>query len=146
MAMKETVGSLRAYFILAGVISAGTAMRDMSAVNDVAAVLTAGQKAALYIPIVSRLLLGAAFVIAGIQLKSALATGAIWIKKMLVVSGATLLVDGALVTAVFGVDAGHSGIISAAVGLIITAYLHHSVKQLAAEAQFAKPLPSAKAL
>ncbi|CAN5763586.1 hypothetical protein BH11MYX2_BH11MYX2_33980 [soil metagenome] len=151
MAMKETEGSLRGYFLLAGAISVAMALRDVGAASEISgAFLTAGQKAALYIPIVTRLLLGVAFVIAGVKLKSALLTGANWIKTMLVISGAMLLVDGALVTAVLGTDVGRGGIIGAGIGLAITAYLHHSVKRLAddaaATARGASPLPPARSL
>ncbi|HEY4178732.1 MAG TPA: hypothetical protein VGM90_17920 [Kofleriaceae bacterium] len=145
--MKETERSLRWYLLLAGVIAALTAMRDIDSLKSYGGVLTTGQMAALYIPIVTRLLLGAAFVVAGVKLPSALLTGAGWIKTMLVISGAALLLDGAIVTAVFG-GAGQSGIVGAAVGIAITAYLHHSVTRLAAEAaikaSLAAPLPQSR--
>jgi len=149
MAMKETEGSLRGYFLLAGAVSVLLALRDISVVGklDLSSV-TVGQKAALYIPIVTRLLLGCGFVIAGLKLKFALLTGATWIKKLLVASGAMLFINGALVTAELGTDARQAGIIGAVIGVAITIYLYRSVARLAAEAAakagIAPPPPQAK--
>jgi hypothetical protein len=149
MAMKETEGSLRGYFLLAGVVSVLMALRDnsnLAAVNLSA--LTGGQKAALYIPIVTRLVLGCGFLFAGIKFKSALLAGGTWIQKMLIVSGALLFINGALLTAEFGIEPARSGIIGALVGLAITIYLYRSVGRLAAEAAakagIAPPPPQAK--
>lgn len=149
MAMKETEGSLRGYFLLAGVVSVLMALRDNSNLSNVnMSALTGGQKAALYIPIVTRLLLGCGFVVAGIKFKSALLAGGTWIQKMLIVSGALLFINGALLTAEFGIEPARSGIIGALVGLAITVYLYRSVGRLAAEAAakagIAPPPPQAK--
>lgn len=151
MAMKETEGSLRGYFLLAGVVSVLLAFKDVSDLSKLdLSVLTAGQKAALYVPIVTRLLLGCGFVFAGIKLKSVLVTGATWIKKLLVASGAMLFINGALITAEFGTDLGRGGIIGAAIGLAITIYLYRSVTRLAAEAAakagIVPPPPQAKVI
>ena len=147
--MKETEGSLRGYFLLAGVVSVLMALRDNSNLSNVdMSALTSGQKAALYIPIVTRVLLGCGFVFAGIKFKSALLAGGSWIQKMLIVSGALLFINGALLTAEFGIEPARSGIIGALVGLAITIYLYRSVARLAAEAAakagIAPPPPQAK--
>jgi len=149
MAMKETEGSLRGYFLLAGVISVLLALKDISDLNALSLLpFTSGQKLALYVPIGTRLLLGCGFVVAGLMLKSALLTGATWIKKLLVISGAMLFINGALLTAEFGLGPGQSGIIGALVGVAITIYLYRSVARLAAEAAakagIAPPPPQAK--
>lgn len=149
MAMKETAGSLRGYFLLAGIVSALLALKDNSSLSAVnMSALTGGQKAALYIPIVTRIALGCGFVVAGIRFNAALLAGATWIKKMLVVSGALLFINGALLTAEFGLQPAQSGIIGALVGLAITIYLYRSVTRLAAEAAakagIAPPPPQAK--
>jgi hypothetical protein len=151
MAMKETAGSLRGYFLLAGIVSVLMALRDnsnLSAAN--LAALTGGQKAALYIPIVTRIALGCGFVFAGIKFQSALLTGGAWIKKMLIVSGALLFINGALLTAEFGIEPARSGIIGALIGLAITIYLYRSITRLAAEAAakagIAPPPPKAKVI
>jgi hypothetical protein len=149
MAMKETEGSLRGYFLLAGIVSVLMALRDNSSLGAInTSALTAGQKAALYIPIVTRLVLGCGFIVAGIKLKSALLAGGTWIKQMLVVSGAMLFINGALLTAEFGLGPAQGGIIGAAIGLAITIYLYRSVVRLAADAAakagIAPPPPQAK--
>jgi len=149
MAMKESQGSLRAYFLLAGAFSVLMAFKDISDISKLdISVLPGGQKAALYIPIITRLLLGCGFVFAGIKLESALLTGATWIKKLLIISGAMLFINGALITAEFGTDLGQRGIIGALIGLAITVYLYRTVARLAAEAAtkagIAPPPPQAK--
>lgn len=149
MAMKETEGSLRAYFLLAGVVSVLLALRDYGEVSKLnLAALTGGQKAALYVPIITRILLGSGFVLAGIKLSSALRTGPTWIEKLLIVAGAMLFINGALITAEFGLGPGQGGIIGALVGVAITVYLYRSVERLAADAAakagIAPPPPPAK--
>ena len=151
MAMKETAGSLKVYFLLAGLFGVGMALRDHSNLSVVnLSVLTSGQKAALYIPIVTRLLLGCGFLLAGITFDAALRAGGTWIKKMLVVSGALLFINGALLTAEFGLEPAQSGIIAALIGFAITVYLYRSVTRLAAEAAakagIAPPPPPAKVM
>ncbi len=144
MAMKETERSLRAYFLFAGVVAVLLALRDESEVSKLGAIsLPLDKTLALYVPIVTRILLGIGFVVAGIKLKAALPGGAGWIKKLLVVSGAMLFVNGALITAAFGTDVGRSGIVGAAIGLAITIYLHRSVVRLAGEAAQREGIPPA---
>jgi hypothetical protein len=150
MGMKETEGSLRAYFLVAGVLAALLSLRDYSEVSKVIGLLPGDMKFALYFEIVGRLLLGCAFIVAGIKLKSALVTGAGWIKKMLVASGVFMFADGAILTAVFGsaVMEYRTGIVGAVIGFLITVYLYRSVARLAAEAAaragIAPPPPTAK--
>lgn len=149
MGMKETEGSLRAYFLIAGAVSIAMALRDISSVGKLdVSVLTGGQKAALYLPIATRLLLGCGFVFAGLVLKRALVAGPRWIQQMLVISGAMLFINGALITAELGVEVGRAGITGALIGVAITIYLYRSVGRLAAEARakagVVPPPPQAK--
>jgi hypothetical protein len=151
MAMKETEGSLRAYLVVAGVISVLLAQREYSSAKVIADVeLPLDWTLAIWVPIISKLALGVAFVIAGFSLKRALLTGASWIKKMLVVSGAMLFINGALITAVVGTEHGSRGIGHALIGLLITIYLHRSVVRLSAEASaragISPPPPAAKVI
>lgn len=139
--MKETEGSLRAYFILAGAVAVLMALRDVDDVGKLAGVLSAKQKLGFYVPIIAKFLLGPAYIAAGIRLKAALLTGAQWIKTLLVISGAMLFIDGAIVVTVFHADLAHSGITGAVVGLLITIYLHRSVTRLAAEAATRAGIP-----
>lgn len=143
MAMKETEGSLRAYFILAGAVAILMAFRDADVVGKLDVPLTFEQKLGFYVPIIAKFLLGPAYIVAGIRLKAALLTGAQWIKTLLVVSGAMLFIDGAIVVTVFHADIAHSGITGAIVGLLITIYLHRSVTRLAAEAASRAGIPPA---
>ena len=147
MAMKETEGSLRAYFVLAGAVAVLLALGDYGVVSKLSLLpLTAVQKAALCIPIFTRIMLGVGFVVAGLKLKSALQTDTTWIKKLLVASGAMLFINGALITAAFGT--GQGGIIGAVIGVAITVYLYRSVERLTADAKakagIAPPPPQAK--
>ena len=149
MAMKETERSLRTYLVVAGAISGTARVKEQSDTKVLAGVdLPLKWILAVYVPIVSKFALGAGFVLAGLALKRALVTGAGWIKKMLVASGAMLFINGALVTAVVGVEHGSRGIGHAVIGLLITIYLHRSVVRLAAEAAaragISPPPPQAK--
>jgi hypothetical protein len=138
MAMKETEGSLRGYFLIAGVIGVLWGLRELGDLKrlgvDVAA-LPASWKLAIYVPIVGHMLVGIGFVAAGVKLKAALVTDPSWIKKLLIVSGLLQLIDGALITATFGTDLGRAGLIGAGVTLLITTYLYRSVVRLSAEAK-----------
>jgi hypothetical protein len=137
MAMKETERSLRVYFFLAGAIAVLLSLRDWSSVQRIASMgfsLPLDWKVAVYVPIVSRVVIGVGFLIAGVKLPSALLTGVGWIKKLLVASAAMMLVNGALATAILELDAAQAGIGGAAFGILITVYLYRSVTRLSAEA------------
>jgi hypothetical protein len=149
MAMKETEGSLRSYFLIAGGLAIVMALRDVSDISEHSiSFLPIGQKVAVYNSILTRIVLGCGFVFAGLKLKSALLTGATWIKKLLVASGAMFLINGALTTAERNRDYTTGAIIGALVGIAIVMYLHRSVTRLAAEAAvkagIAPPPPQAK--
>lgn len=146
MGMKETAGSLRAYFIIAGVIAAGWGLKELSDVSKLdLSMLPAFPLVALYVPLITRLLLGVAFVLAGAGFKADRPKITTFTKQLLVLAGVMLFVDGALITAAFGTEIGQSGITGALVGLLIVIYLYRSVVRLAAEAVPHAP-PEAKAL
>jgi hypothetical protein len=138
MGMKETEGSLRAYFWFAGAVSAFIGFRDFAEVSKISDLLPTDSKAALYVQFVTRIVLGIAFVIAGFQLKSALRSGADWIKKMLIVSGIALTAVAVFAGLTFGSMFGNSWIVGAIVGIAITVYLYRSVVRLSAEAMAGK--------
>lgn len=148
--MRETERSLRAYFLLAGMIAIVISYRDWSAIQAVSDLLPFDWKIAIYVPIVTRVIIGVGFLIAGANLPQALLTGADWIKKLLVFSGIMILVNGALASAILDLDAAQAGIIGAIIGLLITIYLHRSVSRLSAEAAqragIAAPPPEAKVI
>ncbi len=138
MAMRETEGSLRAYFLIAGTISALLAFRDIDAASKLGS-LPASWALAIWFPIVARLVLGVGFIAAGIKLKSALPTGATRIKQLLLGAIAVLVVDAILIGAVLGSNFGREGLVSAVVSLGVTAYLLSSVRRLADEAMSRQP-------
>lgn len=149
MALKETEGSLRAYFLFAGLLGAITSFVQLADMNARHANLTPGRAAALYIPFVAELILGCAYVVAGVRLKSALLNGAGWIKTLLQISGAMQVITFVLTMGLFGSSA-RSHIGMPVVALLITLYLYNSVKRLSAEAvaraQFNAPLPPSRAI
>jgi hypothetical protein len=148
MAMKETEGSLRAYFLLAGVISILLSLRDLGAASDIPiAALPTDWMIALYVPIITRIGLGVAYIAAGSFLKAALPMGAGWIKHILVLGVVLMTANAMLIGAVLGSDSGSEGLIGALIGIGITIYLYRSVTRLSAEAiaRTAAP-PSARVL
>src|SRR4051812_48750093 len=73
--LKETDRSLRLYFIVVGAIAAFLALGNLASLGTDPAVATSGTvKLAIWFPVLARLVLGVAFVIAGFTLKRALET------------------------------------------------------------------------
>jgi hypothetical protein len=134
MAMKETEGSLRAYFLLAGAVAAVLGFRNLSAIAKFEGMLPTDWTAALYFQAITRIVLAIAFVLAGVQVKAALRKGPAWIKWMLIASGVVLVVNVVVITAALGTELGRNGLIGAAIGIAITIYLYNSVVRLSAEA------------
>lgn len=135
MAMKETEGSLRAYFLLAGAVSVLLGLRDLAQVTKIPiASLPTDWMMAIYVPLIVRLGLGAAYFVAGIFLKVALPTGAGWIKHILVLGIVMMTSNAVLIAAILGPDVGRAGLIGAIIGVAITVYLYKSVTRLSAEA------------
>ena len=135
MAMKETEGSLRAYFLLAGVISILLSLRDLGQVIELPiATLPTDWMVALYAPLITRLGLGVAYLVAGIFLKAALPSGAGWIKHILVLGLVLMSSNAVLIVAIFGTGFGLAGLIVAIIGVAIAAYLYRSVTRLSAVA------------
>lgn len=134
MAMKETEGSLRAYFLLAGgygVVKATSQIGHFSVVNDI---LTSRVVLMLWIPTFARLALAIAFIVAGSRLKAVLPTGATWIKDLLLVAIAILVVEAVIVSSIVGPSVGREYLVANLIGLAITVYLIRSVRRLSAEA------------
>ena len=145
MAMKETEGSLRAYFLLAGAISVLMSLRDLDAISGTPmSSLPTDWLLAIYVPLIVRLGLGAAYFIAGILLKTALPTGAGWIKHVLALGFVLMTSNAILIFAILGTGVGRAGLIGAIIGVAITVYLYKSVTRLSAEAvaRVAAPPPA----
>jgi hypothetical protein len=135
MAMRETERSLRWYFVLAGAWSCVSALRSISTASELPA-LPASWTLAVWFPIVSHLVLGAAFVLAGLTLTKALADDPTWIKRMLIVAGIALVVELGLVWMILGDKASTSdATVFRVIGLAITAYLYVNVQRLSNEAK-----------
>jgi hypothetical protein len=134
MAMKETVGSLRADFFFAGIVAILLSLRDFGEVDKLPSGLPASWMFAIWFPLITRLALGAGFVAAGATLKSALPRGATWIKQMLLGVVVVFVIDAVAVAGVFGVELGRTPLIQSIIALLITAYLLSSVRRLATEA------------
>ncbi len=149
MAMKETERSLRWYFLIFGVLGVLTAPVQLSKLGK----LHLGQlgfavQLAHVLPVITAIASGIAYTIAGATLRESLLRGGEWIKKMLIVCGAMMFINGALITAALGPGRGRPGITGALIGFAITIYLLRSVRRLSAEAKakagIAPPPPTAR--
>jgi divalent metal cation (Fe/Co/Zn/Cd) transporter len=140
MAMKETEGSLRAYFLLAGAVSTLNALNEVTKMMEITGELPlSGSLVVLWFAVVANLGLGLAFVAAGIKLKAMLPTGASAITQMLLMSIAVLVLEASLIAGFVGTGVGTS-----LIGLAITIYLLASVRRLAREAVARAGLPPAR--
>ena len=119
MAMKETVGSLRAYFFVAGVLSAVSNIKQLG--SPVTGVV---------INSLLDLSIGAGFVTAGFLLQRELARGAGRILQTLVGLGVGQVASFALAAATLDKVPG-TAIGWLVAGLLITSYLYRNVKRLA---------------
>jgi hypothetical protein len=143
MAMKETEGSLRAYFFIAGAISIVFSLRELGAASKIPiSALPTDWMLAIYVPLITRLGLGVAYLAAGALLPTALPTGAGWIKHILVLALVLMASNAALIAVVLGADVGRQGLIGAIIGLAITVYLYKSVTRLSAEAMARAAAPA----
>ena len=143
MAMRETEKSLKIYFFIAGLLGVLSCLSDLSDVSKLPSGLPTDWMLALWFPILARGALGIGFIMARLRLSATLPTGAVGIKKLLLLSIVVMVIDVALIAGVFGVEIGRSALINAGIGLAITAYLLASVRRLSAEAM-AKTVPPAQ--
>lgn len=123
MGMKETPGSLQAYFLIVGVL-AGIA--NASWLKDAKGAMIAG--------IVTGLAVSLGFIIAGLRIKSELPKGATSILRLLVFVIILQGVELAVVLATAGTSA-TGAIVIVGIGLVIALYLYMNVKRLAGEAK-----------
>jgi hypothetical protein len=141
MAMRETERSLRIYFLLAGVIGTFRALSDLGNARKLPPLPTTWMLA-LWVPIIAHLVLGPAFVIAGVKLKTALRTDTTSLRRMLVAAGAVLVIELVVEVLVWGraSEAYAKGQLIGAVtlsgiGIAIAAYLYANVVRLSREAK-----------
>lgn len=143
--LKETARSLRLYFLVVGTIATLLAVRALGdATRHPVAAPSGIVILALWFPLLARLVLGPAFVVAGITLKGALEGGAGWIKNLVKLAAAVLVVEvlaGMVVaTNSIGTSTNSAELLGQAMGralipLLILWYIHASLWRLAAEAQ-----------
>jgi hypothetical protein len=137
MGMRETSRSLRAYFIIAGALALLLGLRDLSTVTrlgEVLGSLPATWKLALWFPLLSQIVLATCFMLAGIQLPTALPRGAGWIKTLMLVTIVVQVIDMALVASVLGTEVGTTALIRSFISLLIAAYLLANIRRLSDEA------------
>lgn len=143
MGLRETDDSLRAYLLLAGVIGL--------MIGGCGILLGPGPGLANWVPVIAKLLEGAAFMWAGFRLRAALLEGTRGIERVLIASGVLVFAEGAIVSAAGGTSTLHDAfgvgwdLITMAIGLSITIYLYRSVVRLSAEAITRAGLPTAPA-
>jgi hypothetical protein len=134
MAMKETAGSLRAYFLVIGVIRLVIALVALRTVTISLAsdAPPTSWDLSRSILLALHLVLGPAFLLAGGRIKQALPTGALWIKQIIVFAGAVSILE--LVLDGFSSSGPGAGLWTWA-GAPICYYLYANVDRLAADAQ-----------
>jgi hypothetical protein len=131
MAMRETVGSLRLYLILAGLCIcvpslATLATRPMSLDSVIAFAATA---------------LGLAYLFLGVRLKALLVSAPALVTAVLIASGAVAAV-ALLVSLLFGST---SGAIEGAIGMLIAWYLYANARRLSSDTiAVAPPRPDSR--
>jgi hypothetical protein len=138
MAMKETERSLRWYLLIAGGLTVIGALMTMNELPT--RLLPSDLAAVLWYATISRLVFGAAYVVAGVSLTKALLTGARWIQYLVLFSGASLVIELLWGLAVSqGGPAGSVGVAGGFVGLAIriaiVSYLYVNIRRLSIEAQ-----------
>jgi hypothetical protein len=142
--LKETTRSVRMYFMLVGTIAVFSAIGQLREL-DWRMDWPTSILLAIYVPLLLRLVLGAAFVLAGFWLPRALLRGAIWVQRMLVIAALSLLLDGALLHAASPELVQQHSITSVAFGIAILIYLLRSVRRLAIEARTRAAIPDVPA-
>ncbi|HEY0990785.1 MAG TPA: hypothetical protein VGD80_27215 [Kofleriaceae bacterium] len=140
--LKETERSLRAYFIFVGVIGTLIALSSLSDASKGTPIKSMLVTAAIWFPPLAHLVLGPAFVIAGIRLRRALESGAPGTRQLVKIAALVLVADGVLyLAALNSIGAGDTAELAgrafgrALIPLLILWYIHASLRRLADESQ-----------
>jgi hypothetical protein len=141
--LKETERSLRAWFIVVGVIGFISGLASLGDASKASSLGTGMVTATLWFLALSRLVLGPAFVIAGITLKSALEGGAPRTKGLVLIAAAATVLESILfVAAVSSLGAGQDSAElagrafgRAVIPLLILWYIYASLRRLANESR-----------
>jgi hypothetical protein len=141
--LKETERSLRMYFIVVGTIATLLALGALGNLRKDPGATPGIVMVAIWFPALAHLLLGPAFVIAGVTLKRALVSGAAGTKNLVKLAAAVVIAEVALVAVAsnsVGTSADSAELMGRAVGralipLLILWYIYASLRRLSAEAQ-----------
>jgi len=141
--LKETERSLRLYFIIVGVIGTLAAFVALSDATKTSRVpIPTIVTLAIWFPALARLVLGPAFVVAGVNLRRALENGASGTRQLVKIAAAVLVLEVVLVAAaVNSLPGAKSAELTgeamgrALIPLLILWYIHASLKRLADESQ-----------
>jgi hypothetical protein len=142
--LKETRRSLRLYFIVVGTIATLLALSALgNATKHPVAVPSGIVMLAIWFPLLARLLLGPAFVVAGVTLGGALEGGAARTKNLVKLAAAVVVAEVVLFAMAansIATSGDSAELMGRAVGralipLLILWYIYASLRRLAAEAQ-----------
>jgi hypothetical protein len=140
--LKETERSLRWYFIIVGALGTVIALSSLSDASKAPAMSSILVTLAIWIPPLARLVLGVAFMIAGVKLAQALENGAPGTKQLVKIAAAVVIAEvvlfGAAVSSIGTRDS--AALMGGAVGrtlvaLLILWYIHSSLRRLADESR-----------
>lgn len=143
MAMRETVGSLRAYFLVAGVISMLSGIAGMQHTLELSSAYPGRWALVLWFAYANGLLFGLGFLHAGVRLRPTLATGAAWIQLMLKILIALVSI-GFAAALVVGFPLRAAGIGFVLGRILISWYLLVNVRRLAAQVMAERTVPAAR--
>ena len=145
MAMRESEGSLRVYFLLAGVIGLANARGTASTALGLTHSPT-GHMAVLWGLIAATAAVSVGYVAAAIRLKSALPLGAIWVQRVLLAGFIVCLVHAIFSSSLVDTDdARTGGIVGTVIAMLVTTYLLVNVRRLVGEARARAVAPIAVA-
>lgn len=141
--LKETERSLRAYFILVGILGTVAGLAFLGeATKDRYSGLPLLATVLVWLTALAPLIIGPSFVIAGINLKRALQTGARGTRRLVQLAAAVIFVEIVLIGAALG-SAGSPNASEEAgrafgralIPLLLLWYIHSSLRRLARESQ-----------
>jgi hypothetical protein len=140
--LKETPRSLRLYFIVVGTIATLLAFATLGDATKVSA--TSGiVKLALWVPVLGRLVLGPAFLFAGLTLGRSLESGATGTKNLVKLAAAVVVAEvvlfavaaNSLATSKNSAELMGGAVGRALIPLLLLWYIYASLQRLSTEAQ-----------
>lgn len=142
--LKETERSLRAYFIVVGVIGTVIALSELGAASKgLPAAAPFAVTLAIWFPALAHIVLAPAFIVAGVTLKRALEGGARRTRQLVLISAAVISVDCILTVVALdrigavndGAEAAGRAFGRALIPLLIIWYIYASLRRLADESK-----------